>query len=199
MNILALSPHTDDSELGAGGTLARYIEEGHRVMVVALSTGNPVDGSSEPEMAAAMAMLGVKQWYVYDFHCRDYQGQRADILKELEQLHEHFKPDLVFCPSLNDTHQDHVTATCEALRAFRHSSILAYELLRNWVTPFAPTHYVKLSAGHIEAKAAALACYKSQQHRPYFAEAITRGLALVRGMQVGAEYAEAFEVLRRIE
>jgi LmbE family N-acetylglucosaminyl deacetylase len=199
MRILALSPHTDDAELGAGGTLARYVEEGHRVMVVALSTGNPVDGSNKAEMAAAMAMLGVKQWNIHDFHCRAYQGQRADILQELEQLCTVFQPSLVFCPSLNDTHQDHVTVTHEALRAFRRSGILAYELLRNWITPFAPIHYVKLSTSHIEAKIAALACYQSQQHRPYFAEAITRGLALVRGMQVEAEYAEAFEVLRWVE
>ena len=45
MNILALSPHTDDAELGAGGTLARFAEEGHTVTVVAFSTGNRQTGA----------------------------------------------------------------------------------------------------------------------------------------------------------
>jgi len=199
MNILALSPHTDDAELGAGGVLARYVEDGHTVKVVAFSTGNPVDGASTPEMAGAMAALGVKQWDVYGFRCRYYHDQRAGVLEELERLRGRFAPDLVFCPSLNDTHQDHVAVTCEVLRAFRYSSILAYELLRNTVVPFEPTHYVKLTETHIEAKIAALQCYESQHHRPYFDERVTRGLAVVRGMQVGTKYAEAFEVLRWVE
>lgn len=199
MNILALSPHTDDVELGAGGALARYVEEGHTVTVVAFSTGNPVDGSSTAEMAAAMAALGIEQWDVYGFRCRSYHDQRAGILEELERLRGRIEPDLVFCPSLNDTHQDHVALTREAIRAFRQTSILAYELLRNWVTPFEPTHYVRLEEKHLEAKIKALACYETQQHRPYFGEQIMRGLAIVRGVQIGAQYAEAFEVLRWVE
>lgn len=199
MNILALSPHTDDCELGAGGTLARFAEEGHTVTVVAFSTGNPVDGSNTAEMAASMAALGIEQWDVYGFRCRSYHNQRAGILEELERLRGRINPDLVFCPSLNDTHQDHVALTREAIRAFRHTSILAYELLRNWVTPFEPTHYVKLAKGHLDAKIAALACYETQQHRPYFDEQVICGLAIVRGVQIGAQYAEAFEVLRRVE
>jgi len=199
MRILALSPHTDDAEVGAGGSLAHFVEEGHNVTVVAFSTGNPVDGSSTAEMAASMAVLGIERWDVHGFRCRYYHDQRVSILEELERLRGRIEPDLVFCPSLNDTHQDHVAMTHEVLRAFRHTSVLAYELLRNWTTPFEPIHYVRLAERHIEAKVAAMACYETQRHRPYFDERITRGLAAVRGMQIGAEYAEAFEVLRWIE
>ncbi len=36
-NVLILSPHTDDAELGAGGTIARFVEEGKKIHYIAFS------------------------------------------------------------------------------------------------------------------------------------------------------------------
>jgi len=38
--LLVLAPHTDDAELGCGGTIARLLEAGTEVYVVALSTAD---------------------------------------------------------------------------------------------------------------------------------------------------------------
>jgi LmbE family N-acetylglucosaminyl deacetylase len=83
----------------------------------------------------------------------------------------------------------------EALRAFRKTSILGYELPWNQ-TQFHSSFFIRLSPADLEAKVKAIKAYKSQAHRDYTQEDFIRGLAKVRGVQSGAEYAEAFEVYR---
>jgi len=55
---------------------------------------------------------------------------------------------------------------------------------------------VKLEQRHIDSKVAALQEYKSQSHRDYMKVDFITSLARARGVQIGAQYAEAFEVLR---
>jgi N-acetylglucosamine malate deacetylase 1 len=57
---------------------------------------------------------------------------------------------------------------------------------------------VSLDQVHVAKKLEALARYRSQQHRHYLNEELIRGLASVRGSQIGSQYAEAFEVMRVI-
>jgi N-acetylglucosamine malate deacetylase 1 len=85
----------------------------------------------------------------------------------------------------------------EGLRAFKNSSILGYEMPWNNVS-FNTRAFVKLEQHHIQKKVEALLCYKSQLHRPYVNENFMLSLATVRGVQMGAQYAEAFEVVRYI-
>ncbi|MEO0108205.1 MAG: hypothetical protein ABIK62_03415 [candidate division WOR-3 bacterium] len=61
---------------------------------------------------------------------------------------------------------------------------------------FQHTCFVHLESRHIDRKIASLACYHSQNFRPYTRVDFIRGLARVRGVQAGAEFAEAFEVIR---
>jgi LmbE family N-acetylglucosaminyl deacetylase len=202
MNILALSPHTDDAELGAGGTLARYVEEGHTVVVVAFGTGD-ANGASIDEYSAAMETLGIADWHLFDqFPARLYPNHRQEILDCLEDLRDEVQPDLVFCPSLHDTHQDHATIAMEAVRVFKCcASILAYEAMRNYVAnPFWPTHFVKLEERHMQTKMEALACYASQAKRSHWASLMDsiQNQAQVHGMRIGTKFAEAFEGVRWI-
>jgi len=200
MNILALSPHTDDAELGAGASLARFVGEGHMVVVAAFGTGDD-NGASNAEHAAAMETLGVADWHLFDqFPARYYPDHRQEILDCLEVLRDEVQPDLVFCPSLHDTHQDHATVAMEAVRVFKCcASILAYEAVRNHVSePFQPTHFVRLEERHIQAKMGALACYVSQTRRAHWPAMMDsiQNQAQVHGMRIQAQYAEAFEGVR---
>ena len=98
-------------------------------------------------------------------------------------------------PSLRDIHQDHTVIAQEGLRAFKNVTVIGYELIWNNLS-FATTMFVSLQKHHVEAKIAALAEYKSQNHRRYMSEEFIFALACARGVQIDVEFAECFEVVR---
>ena len=203
--ILVLSPHTDDGELGCGGSIAKFIAEGKEVEYAAFSlcskslpAGLPADTLAH-ECKKATSVLGIAAGHVtlFDFEVRVFPKHRQEILEEMVTLNKKIKPDLVFIPSVADIHQDHGVIHTEALRAFKNCSLLGYEL--PWNHPsFKSPFFINLSAADIAKKAEALKEYKSQTHRNYMQEDFTRSLAKVRGVQANAEYAEAFEVYKII-
>lgn len=204
-NVLVLAPHTDDGELGAGGTIAKLIESRINVYYAAFSTaeksvpdGFPKD-ILKTEVKNATSKLGIESsnLLIYNYEVRKLNYVRQEILEQLINLRKEINPDLVLLPSLNDIHQDHSTVAQEGLRAFKQKTILGYELIWNNLT-FSTSCFVKLNQRHIEKKCEALKEYKSQQHRDYISEEFVKSLAKTRGVQIGSEYAEAFEVIRLI-
>ncbi len=204
-NVLVLAPHTDDGELGCGGTISRLIEEGVNVYYAAFSTAeqslpNGLPGDTlKKEVKKATEILGIasNNLIIYNFEVRKLNYVRQEILENLVELKKKAHFDLVFLPSLNDIHQDHKTVAEEGLRAFKNTTILGYELIWNNLT-FNTTSFVKLNKKHIEKKALALKEYKSQDGRNYMSDEFIFSLAKTRGVQIGCDYAEAFEVLRLI-
>ncbi|MEX2647366.1 MAG: PIG-L family deacetylase [Gaiellaceae bacterium] len=200
---LVLAPHTDDGELGCGGTMARLADEGAEVRYVAFSiaTRSLPDGYAPDTLARevreATAELGIPESHltVHDFDVRTFPERRQDILELLIELWEEWPPDVVFQPSLHDVHQDHQVIAAEGLRAFKRTTILGYEIPWNNYD-FAYQAYVALERPHLERKAAALAKYASQQHRRYSDPEYMWSLARTHGINVNREYAEVFEVYR---
>lgn len=202
-NILVLAPHTDDGELGLGGTISRFISEGKKVTYVAFSTaeesvpeGFPKD-ILKTEVRNATAALGVlpENLIIHSYQVRKLNYVRQEILEDLIKLKRANSFDLVFIPSLHDIHQDHSTIAQEGLRAFKNTTILGYELIWNNLQ-FNTQCFVKLEEKHIKAKISALKEYHSQGKRDYLSDDFIRSLARARGVQVGCEFAEAFEVVR---
>jgi len=203
--ILVLAPHTDDGELGAGGTISKLIDVGADVYYAAFSTAEESVPDHLPkdilktEVKAATKKLGIKEenLRIYNYRVRNLNYQRQDILENLIQLRTELEPDLILMPSLNDIHQDHLTIAQEGLRAFKTSTILGYELIWNNLT-FNTTSFVKLDEKHIRNKFDALQEYNSQKERDYMSEEFIFSLAKTRGVQIGQKFAEAFEVVRLI-
>lgn len=202
-NILVLAPHTDDGELGLGGTIRHLVEQGKKVTYVAFSTaqqsvpdGFPKD-ILKTEVKRATAKLGIlpENLIIYNYEVRKLGYVRQEILEELIQLRKSSDFDLVFIPSLHDIHQDHTTIAQEGLRAFKNTTLLGYELIWNNLT-FNTQCFVKLEKHHIEAKVEALKEYESQGDRDYLSADFIFSLARARGVQAGCRYAEAFEVIR---
>jgi len=202
-NILVLAPHTDDGELGAGGFISKAIEEGANVTYVAFSIAEESVPANLPrdilktEVKAATKVLGVKpeNLIIYNYKVRRLNYARQEILESLIEIRRDAKFDLVLIPSLNDIHQDHITVAQEGLRAFKNTTVLGYELIWNNLT-FNTTCFVKLEKKHVEAKCLALKCYESQLGREYMGHEFLFALAKTRGVQIGSEYAESFEVVR---
>jgi len=203
--ILVLAPHTDDGELGMGGSITKFIEQGKEVHVAAFSIAEEslLDGIKKDalvyEFKEAMEVLGVKSenQYIFKNKVRYFPTNRQEILEQILSLRDLINPNLVFVPSPNDIHQDHQVIASEGLRAFKKISILGYELPWNNIV-FETRSFIKLEEAHLEKKIKALKCYKSQGHRSYLDEHFIKGLAKTRGTQFENDYAEAFEVLRII-
>ena len=202
-NILVLAPHTDDGELGAGATINYLIESGKNVIYAAFSTaeqsvpeGFPKD-ILKTEVRNATGKLGIRpeNLLVYNYEVRKLSYVRQEILEELMRIKKQMQFDMVFMPSLHDIHQDHTTIAQEGVRAFKTTTLLGYELIWNNIS-FDTQCFVKLEQRHIDAKIEALKEYKSQGIRNYLSPEFITSLAHTRGVQIGCEYAEAFEVVR---
>ena len=202
-NILILAPHTDDGELGLGGTISKLTSCGKKVTYIAFSTaeqsvpeGFPKD-ILKTEVRHATSVLGIKpeNLIIKNYEVRKLNYARQEILEDLIKLKRSNNFDLIFIPSLHDIHQDHSTIAQEGLRAFKNTTILGYELIWNNLT-FNTQCFVKLEEENIATKIRALKEYKSQGKRDYLSDDFIRSLARSRGVQVGCEYAESFEVVR---
>lgn len=200
MNILAISPHTDDVELGAGASVVRWLEEGHTIISLALSTGLAGMGSNADEHRAALGVLGIKCYVLQEFGCTRFFERRADILNFLIKFRGRYDPfDLVLVPNSGNVHEDHVVITTEAVRAFRTSSIIGYEMPWGDIGPFKAQMFVKVEVPHLMTKVQAINCYESQRVRRYTDMAVISAQATLRGAQVDTAYAEAFEVIRWVQ
>jgi len=204
-NVLILAPHTDDGEFGCGGTISWLLEKGKNVFYVAFSSaeksvpkGMPKD-TLKKEVKRATKVLGIKpeNLILFNYEVRDFPLHRQEILEDMVKLNAEIQPSLVFLPSTFDTHQDHKTVTEEGFRAFKRTSMLGYEVPWNNLS-FNTNSFYFLEDKHIQKKIDALKCYESQQFRSYATEEFIRSLARVRGTQIGANYAEVFEVIRWI-
>lgn len=203
--ILVLAPHTDDGEFGCGGTISKLVREGNDVFYVAFSScEKSLPKGADPktliyELMNATKVMGIKSENViiHDFPVRDFPKYRQEILEIMIKLSREINPDLVFVPSIDDIHQDHHTVSSEALRAFKRTSILGYELpWNNFI--FKNQVFYCLDEIDIKVKIEATACYKSQNGRDYSDPEYLKGVCRAHGVRIGVKYAEVFETNRMI-
>ena len=201
--VLILAPHTDDGELGLGGSINHLIEKGNDIYCHTFSNAskslpkNLPKNILEVEFNNAMKMLGIpkENLTINPYELRTFTYHRQEILDRLIKIRDELKPDLIFLPSLTDIHQDHQVIAQEGLRAFKKSCILGYELPWNNIT-FPTDCFIVLKEEHVEKKIEALACYNTQKYRTYLNPEFIRSLAITRGTQIQVNFAEAFEMIR---
>jgi LmbE family N-acetylglucosaminyl deacetylase len=203
--VLVLAPHTDDGEFGCGGTIAKLVESGSRVVYVAFSAAEQSVPPNLPrdilrtEVKAATRELGIEpdDCIVLRHEVRKFPEDRQKILEDMIRLGGEYRPDLVLLPSIHDTHQDHLVVAQEGFRAFKRTTMLGYEVPWNNLD-FRTSCFVSLSDKQVSQKILAVKKYESQHGRTYSDPEFIRALAVTRGVQVGAKYAETFEVMRWI-
>lgn len=202
-NILCLSPHCDDIEFACGGTVSRMIREGCEVHIVAFSTCTEslpkgfCEADIKNEMMAATAILGIKKENVFikNFPVRKFSYYRQEILEEIVALKKALSPDLVIVPATTDVHQDHHVINNEAIRVFKNESIIGYEMPWNNLS-FISNMHIEIEPEDLSKKIEAISQYRSQLVRQKSYEDIHTSLARVRGVQIGKQYAESFEVVK---
>lgn len=195
-----LAPHPDD-ELACAGTLIRMARAGVTVKIVYLShcgESLPVNwdfNTRALEASAACEKMGIRGHEVWSYRVRQFEADRQQLLQRLINLKNAMEPELVLIPSMSDMHQDHQTTHREALRAFKDTSIFGYEMAQNQIVT-GNTAFVLLTSWLLDTKIEAMSLYKSQINKKYLQADFLTGLARVRGLQAGWEFAEAFEVIR---
>jgi LmbE family N-acetylglucosaminyl deacetylase len=198
--ICFIGAHPDDIELGAGALIA-HISGKAEVLCVTLSDNqkNPALKDIVTEHRRSMQVLGVpaENVIVQDFETRRFPHFRQEILEYLIELNRVHHPEVVFVHTKADIHQDHATVTEEALRAFRGTTVLGFDVLRSSYG-FFPNFLVEVSEADLERKIAALAEYKTYAKKYYFSSEITRATLIRHGALAERPYAEGFDILRVI-
>jgi len=196
--LLFVGPHPDDVEMGCGGFIARFNKESEMAyLILSPCLEDPKNKNILNEAKEAIRFLGLseKNLIIESLPRRTFHDQRKNIRDILIAQREKLKPDMVFCPSIRDIHQDHSVTAEETLRLFRDVCVISYEAPRSSLL-FQPNLYMAMSEANLKTKIAALMRYKSQYDRYYFKPSVIRSFAQMRGSQCRVKYAEAFEVLR---
>jgi N-acetylglucosamine malate deacetylase 1 len=204
-NVLVLAPHTDDGELGVGATIAKLIELGKKVTYVAFSDSREsLSSNHKPETLIneckrATSVLGIRpeNLIFLDFKVREFACERQRLLDELIRIKRSNNYDLVFTPMIGDVHQDHQVVTQESCRAFKHVSLIGYELPWNLFEE-KNVIFSEVDERAKNAKIRSLKCYESQMHRSYMQERFVSSQLIFRAGQAGMHYAEMFSPIRII-
>ncbi|TSD85130.1 PIG-L family deacetylase [Mycobacterium sp. KBS0706] len=197
LSVLCLGAHSDDIEIGAGGTLLSWIASGIRLHVhwCVLSAAGP--RAAEAEASAAAFLSGVVSSVVElaDFKDSFFPYQGSEIKAWFSELKARSRPDVILTHRRDDAHQDHQETCRLTWNAFRDHLILEYEIPK-WDGDLGqPNFYMPLDADILERKVELLlAHFGTQRSKDWFDAETFRGLARLRGMECRApeRYAEAF-------
>ncbi len=196
--VLFLGAHPDDIELGCGALL-HDIAKHTDVLCVTLSDNqkNPDLQNVKNEHYESMAVLGVPQEKIIlgPFTTRVFPNSRQEILEYFLKLRREFSPDLIFVHSKQDVHQDHLTMTDEALRAFRGITVLGFDVVRSSYG-FFPHFLVEVTEEDVHKKIEALSKYETYRDRYYFNSDLTRSIMVRHGALAERPFAEGFDILR---
>lgn len=197
LSVLCLGAHSDDIEIGAGGTILSLIAMGVRLNVhwCVLSAHGP--RADEARASAKSFLLGAEttQIDLAEFDDSYFPEQSRAIKQWLIDLRGRTAPDLIFTHARKDAHQDHREVNQLSWNVFRDHLILEYEIPK-WDGDLGqPNTYVPLSADVMRRKNALLMeHFGTQRSKDWFDAQTFSGLARLRGMECRAPelFAEAF-------
>ena len=196
--VLCIGAHPDDIELGCGALIAD-ISDQTNVVCVTLSDNqqNPLLTNLVKEHQESMRILGVKPEndILHPFTTRRFQSARQEILEVMLDLKKAYHPEVVLVHTGQDIHQDHKTVTEEALRAFRGTTLLGFDVLRSSYG-FFPNFLVEVSEEGVRTKIKALQAYTTYQDKYYFDQSIIHATAIRHGALAERPFAEGFDILR---
>ena len=192
LRVLAIGAHSDDIEIGCGGTLLRLAAE-----VPALDLTWVVLSAEEgraDEARAGAAAFGATTVEIESFEDAFFKYGR-EVKEHFEGLKDRVAPDLVLTHHGSDLHQDHRLVSELTWNTFRDHLILEYEIPKYDGDLGAPNVFVHLGEEVCAQKVdALLASFPSQASKPWFTRDVFFALLRLRGMESRAPsgLAEAF-------
>lgn len=197
LSVLCLGAHSDDIEIGAGGTLLSWLEQGIRLDVHWCVLSGIGERGTEAQASATdfLAEAAGRTVEIMKFRDGFFPEQGEEIKVWFEALKARVNPDVILAHRENDAHQDHRQVSRLVWNTFRDHLVLEYEIPK-WDGDMArPNFYVPVSASAMKRKVDLLmAHFGSQRSKQWFDPETFLGLARLRGMECRASerYAEAF-------
>lgn len=194
--VLFIGSHTDDIEHGAGGLLARCIDNPSievyyvtmsRCLDLSRNEGLEVDQDRVKEYLSSKGVSCA----MLDFSNRQLASESLLVREKLESIRDSFLPTLVVSHWSGDIHQDHKYLAEETARVFRNHSILNYQVLRS-CPRFSPNYYIRLTESEVQKKIDLVNLFETQRSLYYNKPESIRGCAVMRGVEIGCEFAEAY-------
>lgn len=195
LRILCLGAHSDDIEIGCGGTVLQLLAANPDTSVHWAVFG--ADGKREDEARASAARFldGTQQATVHiePFPNSYYPDHWSDIKRVFENTLKPFEPDVIFTHYRDDRHQDHRVISDLAWNTFRNHMVLEYEIPKYDGDLGRPNLYIPLSRQTVDDKIKVLVEeFATQCSRHWFGEETFRGMMRLRGVEAATAYAEAF-------
>jgi LmbE family N-acetylglucosaminyl deacetylase len=196
LNILCLGAHSDDIEIGCGGTVLQLQEMGRKVKfhwVVFSACGQR---AKEATTAAELFTGDCEREVVLQDFRDGFMPYSGGAVKDFfEVMKPRINPDLIFTHWQGDAHQDHRLISELTWNTFRDHLILEYEIPKYDGDIGRPNVFVSLDAAVPEQKVGhLLAAFSSQRTKPWFDRETFLGLMRMRGMESRSPsgYAEGF-------
>jgi LmbE family N-acetylglucosaminyl deacetylase len=194
--VLALGAHSDDIEIGCGGTILRLIQTVPRLEIVWVVLAAHGERADEARRSAEAFLAGAAESRVITASFRDsyfpYHG--GDVKQFVESLKE-IDPGLILTHHRADLHQDHRLVSELTWNAFRDHLILEYEIPKYDADLGRPNLFVHLSEETSRRKVDLLMRhFETQRDRHWFTEDLFLALMRLRGMEANSptRYAEGF-------
>ncbi len=201
--ILCLGAHSDDIEIGCGGTVLRILEENPDAEVFWVVMGASGQRADEATASAKSFLARARQKEVIVKEFRDgffpYIG--AEIKGFFEELKRRCAPDLVLTHCRNDLHQDHRLVSELTWNTFRNHLILEYEILKYDGDLGTPNVFVPLTESLARRKVGILLdSFRSQLKKNWFTEDAFLAILRLRGLECNApeKYAEAYHARKLV-
>lgn len=195
--VLCIGAHSDDIEIGCGGTILKLIESHNNIVFYWVVFSAAQQRTREAFESANNFLRHAKDKNIVIKNFRDsffpYIG--IEIKEYFEQLRQEFPPDLVFTHYRNDLHQDHRLISELTWNTFRNHMILEYEIPKYDGDLGSPNFFVHLNESLCNRKIQYIINnFKTQNESHWFAEETLLSILRLRGIESNApsKYAEAF-------
>jgi LmbE family N-acetylglucosaminyl deacetylase len=194
---LFLGAHSDDIEIGCGGTIQRLVAARPHMRIHWITLSSDAVRAAETRTAAAKLTSGAKNTDVRTegFAESFFPYRGAEVKTYFERLKRELNPDIVFTHYRHDLHQDHRVVNELTWNTFRNHLVLEYEIPKFDGDLGVPNAFLPLTKAQLDRKIdVLLECFESQRTKPWFTRDTFQGLARLRGIECNAPegFAEAF-------
>jgi LmbE family N-acetylglucosaminyl deacetylase len=201
--ILCLGAHSDDIEIGCGGTILRIAEEYPEAKFhwVVFSAEGKRGIEAHRSAESFLSNIDSKIIDVQAFRDSYFPFIGAAIKNHFVILKEKFDPDIILTHFIQDAHQDHRLIGQLTWNAFRNHLILEYEIAKYDADLGIPNLYVHLNENIVQKKISKICkLFKSQSDKEWFGEESFRSLMRIRGLESisPSKYSEAFYLRKAI-
>ena len=195
--LLVIGAHSDDAEIGCGGTVLRLVAENPGVAVTWVVLAAAGEREAEARASAEALLADAAEARVIVGGLRDgFLPYLGPVTKDFfEELKAQVDPDLVLTHQRNDLHQDHRVACELTWNTFRDHLVLEYEIPKWDGDMGAPNVFVPLPEDLAARKVEHLMShFASQRSKRWFTPDLFQGLMRLRGMECASDtgLAEAF-------